>query len=272
MANYRQYQKYRSAPERHGFRTGRVLLIIGIVVVVYLIGKSVFGTHEVALTNGNENAATPTTTNTDAADAVNGNANGNLNVNANANGNLNANTNSNANGNTNTNSNVNAAAGSFSVSKCTTVQSRGTATAKRVALTFNVGTAKEGDLPKVLTALAAGQVPADFFVRGDVATSTPALIKKISDAGFSVYNASYSNPHFNELPESGVAEQLQKADQAISAQTGVTTKPFFRPPYGEADADVVTAVTAAGYCPVTWTVDAMDWSTEYTAAMSQERV
>jgi len=97
-----------------------------------------------------------------------------------------------------------------------------------------------------------------------VAENNPDLINKISSAGFSIYNLSYNHPRFNDLPTSGMTEQLEKAEAAISQRTNKTTKPFFRPPYGEADEDVVTAVTSA--------VDAHDWSTEYTAEQSKERV
>jgi peptidoglycan-N-acetylglucosamine deacetylase len=130
-----------------------------------------------------------------------------------------------------------------------------------------------GQLQNVLDALKSSQTVADFFARGDKAESSTSLVTKISEAGFPVYNLSYSYPHFNDLPESGVTEQLTKADTAISKETGKTTKPFFRPPYGDTlDSDIFDAVKAAGYCPVTWSIDAMDWSADYTAEQSKERV
>ncbi|MDP2684662.1 MAG: polysaccharide deacetylase family protein, partial [bacterium] len=175
----------------------------------------------------------------------------------------------------NINANVNvdsSVAAAFDISSCDRVYSRGSAGEKEVTLTFNVGTTKEGDIDKLLIALKDSGTTADFFARGDVAEENSGLIKKISEAGFPVYNLSYDHPRFNGLSESGMIEQLAEAESLISQITGKSTKPFFRPPYGEADDTVVNAVTAAGYCPVTWTVDALDWSTDYTAEASKERV
>jgi peptidoglycan/xylan/chitin deacetylase (PgdA/CDA1 family) len=263
MANYQQYQRFRPRGDKTAFNWTRILIIAGSVFVVFLIGRSIFSKQPTpTLTLPNDNAT---------LSSINTNENGNTNS---VNQNSNTNTNANVNGNTNSNMNVNIAASTsdFSLDGCTKVTSRGSAEQKQVALTFNVGTVKEGEIQKVLDGLKAGQATAEFFVRGDVAENNSSMIKKINDAGFPVYNLSYSHPHFNDLPASGIAEQLSKADQAIGNATGKSTKPFFRPPYGEADADVLSAAKQAGYCPVTWTVDALDWSSEYTAAQSKDRV
>jgi peptidoglycan/xylan/chitin deacetylase (PgdA/CDA1 family) len=42
--------------------------------------------------------------------------------------------------------------------------------------------------------------------------------------------------------------------------TGATTKPWFRPPYGDTDASVQADAAAAGYhYEVMWTVDSLGW-------------
>lgn len=254
MQGYQKYRKYQDSTENKGQKMTKIFLILAIVFVVFLIGKSLFG-------GDSEVQSTLPQSNTKAAEDVDGNTNGDVadseDTNANANINVNVDTSS---------------ADSFDIDTCTKVYSRGSTAERRVSLTFNVGTTKQGDIDKVLSALTSAGVKADFFARGDVAEEAPDLIKKISDAGFSVYNLSYSHPYFSDLPESGMVEQLTNAETAISQATGKTTKPFFRPPYGDADDDVTSVVTSEGYCPVSWTVDAHDWSTEYTSAQSKERV
>jgi peptidoglycan/xylan/chitin deacetylase (PgdA/CDA1 family) len=259
MPDYQRYQRFHARPEPKGTKLGKVLVILAILVVLYLIGRAIFGSSQNPTTTFNGGDA-----NSNSAEAVLENSN----------------VNSDANSNTNSNSNTNAAAnintqivGDFDTTKCQQVYSRGLTTAKNITLTFNVGTSKQGEIQGVLDALKNSSTPADFFARGEVAESNPDLIKKISQAGFPVYNLSYNYPHFNDLPDSGVADQLSKAESAIAPQTGRTTKPFFRPPYGETlDSDILAAVVAAGYCPVTWSVDAMDWSSDYTAEQSKERI
>jgi len=260
MANYQQYQKYKRQPEGSGFKLGKILMILAIIVVLYLIGRVIFGgsTDEVTTTGPEINANTEVDTD----------ANENANTNPDENENSNSNTNSNSNSNQNTNT---AVAGSFDVNNCTQVYSRGVDKAQ-IALTFNVGTATEGKIQELLNSLKDKGVTASFFARGDVAEENPDIIKKIDNNNFPIYNLSYSHPYFTDLPESGIIEQLQNADSAITQRTNKTSKPFFRPPYGDIDADVVSVVTAEGYCPVTWTVDAMDWSTEMSASDSKERV
>lgn len=246
MADLRQYQKYRLERKEPGSRLGKILVIIAILIVLYLIGRAIFG-------GGSKEINTNILTN-------NVNAIENINVNLNKNENINANLNVNA-----------VATGKFSLEKCTQTYSRGK-DKKQIALTFNVGTAKEGEIQKVLNALNAQKVSTSFFARGDVAEQNPDLINKIDKAGFPIYNMSYNYPHFTDLPESGMREQLKKADIAISQRTEKTTKPFFRPPFGEIDEDIFKIVKEEGYCPITWTVDAMDWSKEMTADDSYNRV
>lgn len=262
MLGYQNYQKYNNKPKESGFKYVKILVVLAIIFVIYLILKSLFGgNNEVTLIYPEQNIPEIN----EVVQVINNNINNNLNIN----------NNSNTNENTNSNKNVNvdtASADSFDLESCDRVYSRGSTSDKNVSLTFNVGTTKEGDIQKVLDSLTSSNVEADFFARGDVAEENAGLINKIHDAGFSIYNLSYNHPHFNDLPTSGVAEQLTKAESAISSLTSKTTKPFFRPPYGEADGDVVDAVVAEGYCPITWSVDALDWSSDYSPAESKARV
>jgi len=256
MVNYQQYQKYKMQRESSGSKWSKILLVLAIIVVVYLIGRVIFsgGSDEIVTTGPG------TETNTEIV------------LETNENSNINTEENANANVNENSNENVNTAvAGLFNVENCTQTFSRGS-DKKQVSLTFNVGTATEGKIQEVINSLKEKNVAAAFFVRGDVAEENSDIINKIDNAGFHIYNLSYSHPYFTDLPESGMIEQLQKAEAAISQRTNKTTKPFFRPPYGDVDADVVQVVTSEGYCPITWTVDAMDWSAEMTAADAKERV
>lgn len=257
MASYQNYQRYRHQREGAGFRYGKVFLIIIALVLIYLIARAIFGGGaKVDNTNTESN-----TVGTNAA-ITNTMVNGNANINA-----------ANTNGVTNSATNTSASAAGFSVKDdCASALSRGGTGTKAMSLTFNVGTTKEGEIDKVLSTLSGSGTPAAFFVTGDVASASAELVKKISQAGFPVYNFGNSLVNFTDLPETGVSEQLTKADAAIVAATGKSSKPFFRPPYGSVDADVTAAAQADGFCPVTWTVDALDWSSDSTAASSKERV
>ena len=56
-------------------------------------------------------------------------------------------------------------------------------------------------------------------------------------------------------------DELDQADLAIRSITGKTTKPYFRPPYGDIDGSVLCDAYAAGYnYVVMWTVDTLGWN------------
>ena len=55
--------------------------------------------------------------------------------------------------------------------------------------------------------------------------------------------------------------ELQSANATIVAVTGVDTRPWFRPPYGDTDVSVQRDAAAAGYgYEVMWTLDSLGWN------------
>ncbi|MFC1687830.1 polysaccharide deacetylase family protein [Patescibacteria group bacterium] len=258
MATYQGYQRYRKQREDAGFRIGKVILIVIVFILIYLIARAIFGGgKDNNLANLVNEEETNTTDTTEELSNTNEEADGSSNA------------------NTNTNENTNSADIARSTSpldNCTATYSRGASDRKEMALTFNVGTTKEGAIDGVLEALKNSNTPGSFFATGDVATDNAELIQKISSAGFPIYNYGNSLVNFTDLPESGIVEQLNNANESVSAVTGTTTQPYFRPPFGAIDDDVLSVVAAEGYCPVTWTVDALDWDSDSTAASSKARV
>lgn len=260
MANYQHSQYYqRSRPGgRSGGRLTKPVLALIALAIIYLIARAIFGGgKENTIANDLEQlTVNQTTTNLNVAET-------NTNT-----GGAAANTNS-----ASTNTAISTSSGPFSLANdCTAVRSRGSADTASVSLTFNVGSTKEGSIDTVLSALTSAGVPAAFFATGDVAEGNSGLVKKIHDQGFPVYNGGDSLTRFTDLTPVQIATQLSAAESSISGITSATTKPFFRPPYGSIDEETTTAITDAGYCPVTWTIDALDWSTDSTAASSTERV
>jgi peptidoglycan/xylan/chitin deacetylase (PgdA/CDA1 family) len=194
---------------------------------------------------------------------------------ANANSNENTNSqvvNGNANVNSNTNSTVSAAAAeAFDVeADCEgTISQYGNK--KQVALTFG-GRGDGGNVADVLKVLKDSNAPASFFFTGTFAKNHSDVVKAVSDAGFRVYNQSDTNQDFETITEDEALQELEQADEKISAVTGLTSKPFFRPPYGSVDDAVTKTVKSAGYCPVTWTVDGLDWQADSTSESVRTRV
>ena len=133
---------------------------------------------------------------------------------------------------------------------------RGVRGAKRIALTFDAG--GENDAAEELVAvLKETETAATFFATGRFARRFPAEMALLASAG-PVYNHSDTHPDFTTLPADGVADQLQRAEDSISSQTRRSTKPYFRPPFGERNRAVLKAAADAGWKSVYWTVDSLD--------------
>lgn len=136
--------------------------------------------------------------------------------------------------------------------------SRGDSSRRQVMFTFD---ARESDLAatEILDMLHRYRVPAAFFVTGQFVELHPELTRRIAAEGHEVYNHSYSNPLLRHAPASKIVEQLRRADAAIVRATGQSSKPYFRPAFGEIDENLRRVAFGEGYRVVRWSVNAEDW-------------
>ncbi len=144
---------------------------------------------------------------------------------------------------------------------------RGNSTRQQVALTFDAG-ADAGNTTQVLQILAANGIKASFSLTGEWSQANPDLVRAIANAGHLLMNHSQDHPSFTGLStgkgplstKDRIAE-LDDADLTIRSIAGRTTKPYFRPPYGDVDGSVLCDAYAAGYnYVVMWTVDTLGWN------------
>ena len=77
---------------------------------------------------------------------------------------------------------------------------------------------------------------------------------------FTLGNHSYTHRDFRDLTTTEIRTELRRTEAAIAPYCSQNLRPFFRPPNGGYDADVLAAVGRAGYrYTVTWDVDTIDW-------------
>ena len=147
-----------------------------------------------------------------------------------------------------------------------TVVSRGDPNRRTVALTFDAG-ADAGFTSDILDVLQRSDVRATFGITGRWAESHPDLVRRMASAGHLVMNHTYEHRSFTGvsarpavLSPTERRNDVERADEIIRNLTGRTTRPWFRPPYGDYDASVNAAVGALGYrYNVLWTVDSLGW-------------
>ncbi|WP_341358786.1 polysaccharide deacetylase family protein [Georgenia sp. M64] len=143
-----------------------------------------------------------------------------------------------------------------------------------VALTFDGG-ASDAAVAPILATLDRYDVPATFFVTGAFARTYPGAVRAMATAGHPVGNHSDTHPSFADSTNEVIRAELARAEAAISALTGRTTRPLFRFPFGARTDLDVTVVNGEGYVPFRWSTDTLGWQgTEggITAAVVADRV
>lgn len=128
---------------------------------------------------------------------------------------------------------------------------------KVISLSFDAAWGNE-DTQQLIDILARYNIKVTFFVVGEWVDKYPESVKALSDAGHEIMNHSSHHDHFNTLSAQEIVADITACNEKIAAITGCTPT-LFRPPYGEYDDHVVSAVRGMGMEPVQWDVDSLDW-------------
>ncbi len=173
----------------------------------------------------------------------------------------------------------------------------GDTTKKQVIFTFDGGAGMQSG-EQILSVLAKHHVKGTFFLTGKFIEQYPQFVGEVADAGHEIFNHTYDHPHLPTLTDSEITAELSKMNDlfvtTLASTTArknklnnvsaaatdavrsidVSTKPFFRAPYGDRDDRVKEVAAKNGYRDVYWTVDADDWeeSSGQTAAGVTDRI
>lgn len=129
-----------------------------------------------------------------------------------------------------------------------------------VAISFDAGS-DVGYTAQILDTLATHGVKASFGITGAWANANPALMRRIVDEGHHLINHTYSHPRMTTMGQTQRWQELDRTEEAVLNLTGVSTKPFFRPPFGADGGSVLNDVFARGYLyNLRWTVDSLGWN------------
>jgi peptidoglycan/xylan/chitin deacetylase (PgdA/CDA1 family) len=113
---------------------------------------------------------------------------------------------------------------------------------------------------RILSILAARHARASFFCSGMYVTSFPELARRTVVLGETVGAHGWNHPNMTTLGKDEIRRQLVSDANAWWQAARATPVPWFRPPYGSYDADVLSAASEAGYLhTVLWSVDPQDW-------------
>jgi peptidoglycan/xylan/chitin deacetylase (PgdA/CDA1 family) len=91
------------------------------------------------------------------------------------------------------------------------------------------------------------------------------LLARITAEGHEVASHGYKVDQLTQVSDEEVRADLEKADAAIAAVVGHSTRPLWSPSEGDRDERVDAIAASLGYRPILWTVDSGDWRQEATA-------
>lgn len=126
-----------------------------------------------------------------------------------------------------------------------------------IALTFDDGPDPDFT-PTILEKLAKYNVLATFFLLGENAEKYPEIAKDIVAAGHIIGNHTYTHPKSTKLDLDSFKHEVGQADELLTTLSGYRPK-FFRPPYGDIDAEKLEWLTKQELFTVQWNLDTDDW-------------
>ena len=128
---------------------------------------------------------------------------------------------------------------------------------KVLSISFDAAWGNE-DTQMLIDILGKYKIKATFFVVGEWVDKYPESVKALHDAGHEVMNHSNTHAHMSQLSKDEIIADVEACNDKIEAVTGVRPT-LIRPPYGEYDDNVITAIRSIGMEPIQWDVDSLDW-------------
>jgi len=147
---------------------------------------------------------------------------------------------------------------------------RGATDVKAVAFACNVVWGTEHVLP-IARAIRAAGGRATFFLGGAWASHHPAEARELVAMGMEIASHGDAHRHVASLSLEGNLAEIDRAQAAIEAATGVRPR-LYAPAYGELSDTVRRAAQMRGMPVVMWTIDTIDWRTWHTPAIIRQRV
>ena len=131
---------------------------------------------------------------------------------------------------------------------------------RRVALTFDDCNFDDA-WRSILTTLEERDDHVTFFCLGKTVQLFPQLARRTVALGHDIGSHSFDHPNLRYASSWRILDELDRTTRSWWSVAGVTPLPYFRPPYGDFDRDVLTATGLRGYAMCfLWDVDPSDWT------------
>ena len=132
---------------------------------------------------------------------------------------------------------------------------------KVVYLTFDAGY-ENGNVEKILDVLKAKQIPAAFFVLGNLVERNTDLILRMQKEGHLVCNHTYSHKAMVGKSREEFEVELKRLEEICLEKTGKPIDKYYRPPEGKFDEASLQYASEMGYKTVFWSFAYADWDNQ----------
>ena len=139
---------------------------------------------------------------------------------------------------------------------------------KVIYLTFDAGY-ENGNVEKILNVLKEQNVPAAFFVLGNLITKNQSLIARMFNEGHLVCNHTYTHKSMVNKSFDEFKNELAALENACSQMIGCEIDKYYRPPEGRFDEESLKYAQEMGYKTVFWSFAYADW--DNNSQMSAEK-
>ena len=143
---------------------------------------------------------------------------------------------------------------------------RGNTSRRMVSYTFDAG-ADVGYAGQILNFLKSNNIKASFGMTGKWAAANPALVQRMNAEGHHIFNHTWTHDAFTGFSTGRAAlsparrtEELVRTNNKVIELTGKSTRPYFRPPYGDYNSGVLRDLGANRFSKnIMWSVDSLGW-------------
>ena len=139
---------------------------------------------------------------------------------------------------------------------------------KVIYLTFDAGY-ENGNVAKILDVLKDEEVPAAFFILGNLITKNSDLVRRMVNEGHTVCNHTVHHKDLSNVGREAFLKELEDLESLYREHIGGDMARYYRPPEGRFSRENLEYAKQNGYKTVFWSFAYPDW--DNGKQMSEER-
>ena len=130
---------------------------------------------------------------------------------------------------------------------------------KNIYLTFDCGY-ENGNTAPILDALKKHNAPATFFIVGNFLSTSPDLVRRMTEEGHTVGNHTFHHPDMSKISSIDTfSKELKDLEDLYKETTGKEMVKYYRPPQGKYSESNLKMAQDLGYQTFFWSLAYVDW-------------